>query len=129
MKANSCIHALALHLLLKTSDSFSLQPPCGVKFFSTTHLAPTDPVALRYRTSHRIYSTSTDDSDEEEEEVEPGKMRVSEIKAELDMRGVAYTDCFDKESLEQRLLEARVTGTANPQLIDKFNRQRVSSAH
>ncbi|CAB9507918.1 expressed unknown protein [Seminavis robusta] len=69
---------------------------------------------------------SIDDKDEEdEEEVEPGKMRVSEIKAELDTRGVAYDDCFDKESLDERLTAARMSGKANPELIDQFNKQRL----
>lgn len=66
-----------------------------------------------------------DENEEDDDEVEPGKMRVSEIKAELDMRGVSYADCFDKESLQQRLVDARLSGKANPELIDKFNKQRV----
>ena len=66
-----------------------------------------------------------DDDEEEEEVVEPGKMRVSEIKAELDMRGINYKDCFDKESLQQRLSDARATGKANPKIIDNFNKQKV----
>jgi phage FluMu protein gp41 len=52
-------------------------------------------------------------------------MRVSEIKAELDLRDVSYKDCFDKESLVERLLEARATGKANPKIIEKFNKQRL----
>jgi hypothetical protein len=65
------------------------------------------------------------DGEEEEEVVEPGKMRVSEIKAELDMRGIRYADCFEKESLVTRLKDARSTGKANPDIIDKFNKQMV----
>ena len=65
------------------------------------------------------------DDDDDEEEVEPGKLRVSEIKAELDMRGIDYVDCFDKESLAQRLEEARATGKANPKIIDNFNKQKL----
>ena len=71
-------------------------------------------------------SSEQDREEEEEEEVEPGKMRVSEIKAELEMRGIPYADCFDKESLAVRLKEARLSGVANPELLDKFNKQRVS---
>jgi hypothetical protein len=66
-----------------------------------------------------------DDDDEEEENVEPGQMRVSEIKSELDMRGISYADCFDKDSLAERLREARATGRANPEIIDKFNKAKL----
>ena len=63
--------------------------------------------------------------DDDEDETEPGKMRVSEIKAELDLREVAYKDCFDKESLIQRLQDARSTGKANPKILEKFNKQKL----
>jgi hypothetical protein len=66
------------------------------------------------------------DDEQNEDVVQPGKMRVSEMKAELDMRGVTYADCFDRESLEIRLVAARVSGRANPNLVDQFNKQRVS---
>ena len=80
----------------------------------------------RHQANHLLLRMSSAEEEEEEEEVEPGKMRVSEIKAELDMRGVSYADCFDKESLAERLTKARLSGLANPDLIDKFNKQRVS---
>lgn len=66
-----------------------------------------------------------DFDDEDDEEVEPGKMRVSEITAELKLRGVDYGDCFDKESLVVRLTEARETGKANPEILDKLNKSKV----
>jgi hypothetical protein len=65
------------------------------------------------------------DEKEEGEVVEPGKMRVSEIKSELDLREVDYSDCFDKESLVERLSRARATGQASPTILDKFNRQKI----
>lgn len=37
----------------------------------------------------------------------PSTMRIKEIKAELTSSHVLFTDCFDKESLVQRLVEAR----------------------
>lgn len=61
-----------------------------------------------------------DEEDEEDEEVEPGSMRVSEIKAELELRGVRFDDCFDKESMVVRLREARSKGTADPSVVDAF---------
>ena len=65
------------------------------------------------------------DDEDEEEEVEPGKMRVSEIKSELSMRGVGFSDCFDKESLVERLEEARATGKADPSILETFNKKKV----
>ncbi len=67
-----------------------------------------------------------EDDNGEDEVVEPGQMRVSEIKAELDMRSISYNDCFDKESLVERLKEARAMGKADPSILEKFNRQKVS---
>lgn len=59
--------------------------------------------------------------DNEREEVEPGEMRVSEIKSELSIRGIIFEECFDKESLVKKLEEARVYGKADPSLSDEFN--------
>ena len=81
-------------------------------------------IRQRERTSAEEYAALRDD-DDDDEETPPGQMRVSEIKAELDLRGISYTDCFDKESLAERLVEARQTGQANPEILDKFNRQKI----
>lgn len=67
-----------------------------------------------------------DNNDDEDEEVEPGQMRVSEIKAELKLRSVSFEDCFDKESLVQRLRSARSKGTADPSIVDTFNKSQTS---
>jgi thiol-disulfide isomerase/thioredoxin len=37
----------------------------------------------------------------------PGDMKVNEIKQELNERNTSFNDCFDRESLEKRLIEAR----------------------
>lgn len=85
------------------------------------------PSPLWERTSEEEYAALQDGNgdDDEDEETPPGQMRVSEIKAELDLRGISYVDCFDKESLAERLTTARQTGAANPEIIDKFNRQKI----
>ncbi len=74
-----------------------------------------------------VYSSPSpiDADDEDEEDIEPGKMRVAEIKAELDMRGVQYDDCFDKESLVTRLQYARSTGKADPSILTDFNKRKL----
>lgn len=82
-------------------------------------------ISFFLRSSARNEPLPDNDDDDEEEEVEPGKMRVSEIKAELDLRGISYADCFDKESLVLRLEEARATGKADPTILEKFNKQKL----
>jgi hypothetical protein len=57
----------------------------------------------------------------------PGQMKISEIKSELDLRSVSYKDCFDRESLENRLNEARSSGKADPCIIDQFNKGNAES--
>lgn len=42
-----------------------------------------------------------------------GSMRISEIKSELKDRNIDYSDCFDKESLVERLWNARNKDTEN----------------
>lgn len=77
----------------------------------------------------RNYNTDDnyDDDDDDDDFIAPGKMRVSEIKAELELRNVSYQDCFDKESFIQRLTEARATGRADPSILQQFNRQKLES--
>ena len=51
-------------------------------------------------------------------------MKVCEIKAELDLRGVTYAGVFERPELEALLLKARVEGKARPEMLDTFNQQR-----
>ena len=52
-------------------------------------------------------------------------MRVGELTAELDLRGVDYSDCVEADELRARLQDARSRGVAAPDLLDAFNRQRA----
>ena len=67
-------------------------------------------------------------NDDDVEPPLPGQMKISEIKSELDLRGVSYSDCFDRESLELRLNEARCTGKADPSILDQFNKANEEAA-
>ena len=66
-------------------------------------------------TRHQSYSylpivanRATDDSSNNEVTLtNPADMRLREIQSELKERNVSYADCFDRESLVKRLLEAR----------------------
>ena len=77
------------------------------------------------RPSILLHSGIIPDDNDDDEDAEPGKMRVSEIKAELDLRNVSYADCFDKESLVQRLTKARKEGIADPSILETFNKQKL----
>lgn len=55
-----------------------------------------------------------------------GEMTLDEIKAELDVRGVDYSDCFSKSELAERLATVRKEGKADPKIIDTFNEMKFS---
>ena len=56
------------------------------------------------------------------------KMKVSELKAELDMRKISYDGLFEKEEYARLLAESRSAGRADPSLIDDFNKASVEQA-
>jgi hypothetical protein len=79
--------------------------------------------------SSSVDDDNHDDDQESEQQQEqvaaPNQMKISEIKAELDLRQVDYDDCFDKESLAARLQLARAQGRADPQILNQFNKQNL----
>lgn len=107
-------------MLIATIISFAQALWCSAAAFVVS------PLAVRQQPLKAPVLSSTNPiNEDEDEEVEPGKMRVSEIKAELSMRGIDYRDCFDKESLVLRLNEARATGKANPSILKEFNKRKL----
>ena len=56
------------------------------------------------------------------------KMKVSEIKSELDLRKISYEGLFEKEEYAKLLSESRSKGRADPSLVDEFNKASVESA-
>ncbi len=114
--------------------------PCSVKISLFAFVAqaalsraflPTRSVLLIPSSKTPITTTPLDmvievgptDDDIEDQNTPPGQMKISEIKSELDLRKVSYSDCFDRESLELRLNSARASGKADPSIIDEFNRR------
>ena len=73
-----------------------------------------------------VLNSSNDSDNDMEEDDDIGTMRISEMKSELKLRQVDFSDCFDKESLSRKLREARASGKADPTIIDQFNKQSVS---
>ena len=55
-------------------------------------------------------------------------MKVSEIKAELELRKIGWEGLFEKEELAKLLAESRRKGKADPSLLDEFNKQSVNAA-
>merc|ERR1719217_802910 len=51
-------------------------------------------------------------------------MKVSEIKAELDLRGISYEGLFEKAELARALAQSRSQGRADPEILNQFNRQK-----
>lgn len=68
------------------------------------------------------------DDDVDDDPPLPGQMKISEIKSELDLRKISHTDCFDRESLELRLIDARSSGKADPSMIDEFNKRNLEAS-
>jgi hypothetical protein len=48
-------------------------------------------------------------------------MTIDEVKSELELRGIDYSDCISKSDLVKKLKEARSQGKADPSIIKKFN--------
>lgn len=64
--------------------------------------------------------------DDEDSDLTPaGEMKVSEIKAELEMRGIGFADCFEKQELVNRLEKARSEGKADPSILNDFNKRMM----
>mmetsp|Transcript_10054 Transcript_10054/g.14211 ORF Transcript_10054/g.14211 Transcript_10054/m.14211 type:complete len:234 (+) Transcript_10054:61-762(+) len=85
--------------------------------------------ALRNSSTNSLRLSTKDDNEDldgdDDEDVDPGELRVSEIKSELKLRNIDFSDCFDKESLATKLRDARAKGKSDPTIIDQFNRQHI----
>mmetsp|Transcript_5910 Transcript_5910/g.8357 ORF Transcript_5910/g.8357 Transcript_5910/m.8357 type:complete len:337 (-) Transcript_5910:56-1066(-) len=78
-----------------SSSVLSFQKRVGLSYF-----------AEPYKNSRLIVST-TSSSEETSSLTEPSEMKLREIQAELKTMKVDYSDCFDRDSLTKRLVEAR----------------------
>lgn len=89
----SCVDAfLTTSSMNHYATSTARSPRRGVTSSSVFVVESTNPSSI----PNEITNTST-----------PCEMKLNEIKAELKKRSVSFVDCFDRESLEKRLLEAR----------------------
>ena len=79
-------------------------------------------------TQQRKMSTSAEESSSLPD---PQSMRIKEIKNELDSMNINYSDCFDKESLCTRLVDARtgvVKGETKKEESSKGSESRKSTS-
>ena len=53
------------------------------------------------------------------------KMKVKDLKAELELRKVNTEGVMEKEELARLLADARASGKADPALVDEFNKQAL----
>lgn len=53
------------------------------------------------------------------------KMKVKDLKAELELRKVSTAGVMEKEELARLLADARASGKADPTMIDEFNKQAL----
>jgi hypothetical protein len=51
------------------------------------------------------------------------KMKVKDLKAELELRKVNSAGVMEKEELARLLADARASGKADPTIVDEFNKQ------
>ena len=57
------------------------------------------------------------------------RMRVSELKAELDLRKQSYEGVMEKDELARMLADARSQGLADPDIVDSFNKANLENAY
>ena len=57
---------------------------------------------------------------------DPANMRLREIQSELKKRKVSFDDCFDRDSLTKRLMEARESTSSNSE-SEKGESEQISS--
>lgn len=92
-------------LLIFSAQSFTAQSHYTKAFTRNSH----------FRTT-QIMSTSSSDQKNSITKPEPSTMKIKDIKDELTQLNVSFTGCFDKESLVERLKDARsgkVVGVAH----------------
>ena len=52
----------------------------------------------------------------------PEDMKIGELTAELDLRGIDYSDCIEADELRAKLKDARLSGRAGKDVLDNFNK-------
>jgi len=110
----------------KATDAFMLHSIKSFVLPATKSSARFALVPVCSRRATTLFSSEVgDEGSGDDDDEEPGKMKISEVKAELKLRGVSFSDCFDKEALVSRLQEARQSGKANPEILNRFNKEKV----
>ena len=61
----------------------------------------------------KIYRRFTSSNGQQSE----NQMSVDELKAELELRSVDFSDCMSKQDLAERLIQSRTFGKADPGIL------------
>jgi hypothetical protein len=100
--------------------------------FTTTSFHTLKSNSLLFRTTH-IKNTSTAIKDTmNDSKPDPSTMKIKEIKDELTEMNISFAGCFDKESLIERLKDARsgkVIGTQTSTSAQKTPEKRSTTSH
>lgn len=120
VKFHGQVRELASSFLIATMLSLLFFCPLGLSL----HL-PTSAHVVRPTNLCRAAVTRMAASDYDEAFEAARAMKVSEIKAELDMRGISYAGLFEKAELATLLATSRSQGRADPSIIDDFNKQNL----
>ena len=74
-----------------------------------------------FRYKYNFFISTLKLSNNNEIKVDENLMSLDELKAELDLRQVDYSECITKGELANKLRSTRLSGKADPSIIDKFN--------
>ena len=100
--SKKCSIAIAVLLSLLIGRPVSAFSP-RINIATTRQSSSRNPIVL----SGRLYAQTTQSSPNNETLPAPSDMRLREIQSELQERNISYSDCFDRESLVKRLVDAR----------------------
>ena len=93
-------------------SGFSHYPGAYIAPITNNHYGGT--LMEKIRGSTVLLLSAIDEPDDDDALPNPNDMRLSEIKVELSDLNISYGDCFDKESMMKRLIDAR-EGVVAPQ--------------
>ena len=100
------------------------QAPCVNAFVAQPLITSTSIVRQSSYYNKLAANSVTDDSAASDTLTNPADMRLREIQNELKERNVSYADCFDRESLVKRLVEAR---ESNPVMVTEKGDDEITT--
>ena len=103
-RASTTLHVLFPQkrgIIVEATDSFVAKDPLLDEYLGR------EPTSYAKASSSASNPSTSFDNGTVQSLPNPNEMKVREIQAELKQRNIPYADCFDRESLTKRLMEAR----------------------